>query len=137
MANTTQIGTVTEGMVLAAILKTGRTVLVPFGSQQDYDLVMEEGGCFFRVQCKTGRLRQGSIHFNLYTMAQRSGDKQHTRQCYGDRVDFYGVYCPDTEKTYLVPHGAVCTSKALGMLRVNPPANNQVKRIRWASNYEL
>ena len=41
MANTTQIGTTTEGVILAALLKAGKTVLIPFGSQQDYDLVME------------------------------------------------------------------------------------------------
>ena len=124
-------------MVLAALLKTGRTVLVPFGSLQHYDLVMEDGGCFFRVQRKTGRLRQGAVRFNLYTMAQEHGSRRHICQRYDDRVDFYGVYCPETGKVYLVPSAAVCTSKALGVLRVSPPANNQAKGIRWASEYEL
>jgi hypothetical protein len=135
MANTTQIGTATEGIVLAAILKAGKTVLLPFGDQQDYDLVMEDSGCFHRIQCKTGRLRQGSVQFNLYTMAQEAGTKRHIRRHYGEKVDMYGVYCPETEKTYLVPRTEVGT--ALGVLRVVPPANNQVKNIRWAKDYEI
>ncbi len=134
MANTTQIGTTTEGVILAALLKAGKTVLIPFGNQQDYDLVMEENGCFFRIQCKTGRLKQGTVQFNLYTMAQQ-GTAKHTRKCYGDKVDFYGVYCPANQKTYLVPREAV--SQALGILRVDPPANNQVKNIRWAVDFEI
>ena len=135
MANTTQVGTTTEGIVLAAILKAGKTVLLPFGNQQDYDLVMEDGGCFYRIQCKTGRLRKGSIQFNLYTMAQQEGTGKHIRRHYGDSVDMYGVYCPETETTYLVPSNQVGT--ALGVLRITPPANNQVKNIRWAKDYVL
>ena len=135
MRNTTQVGTITEGAILAALLKSGRTVLVPFGNQQDYDLVMEETDCFFRIQCKTGRWHQGSIHFNLYTMAQESGSKKHTSRIYGDRVHFYGVYCPDNGKTYLVPN--IGLAKAVGVLRVDPTANNQVRNVRWAIDYEI
>lgn len=135
MANTTQVGTTTEGMVLAAILKSGKTVLLPFGNQQDYDLVMEDGGCFYRIQCKTGRLRQGSVQFNLYTMAQEAGTGRHVRRHYGDKIDMYGVYCPEIEKTYLVPRSEV--GVAVGILRVNPPGNNQSKNIRWAKDYEI
>ncbi len=133
MRNTTQIGIITEGVILAALLKMGKTVLIPFGAQQDYDLVTEDNGCFSRIQCKTGRLRQGSIYFNLYTMAQ--GSREHIRRCYGDRVDFYGVYCPDNDKSYLVPN--VGLAKSACALRVDPTANNQSKNIRWAANYEL
>ena len=135
MRNTTQIGTATEGAVLAALLRMGKTVLIPFGSQQDYDLVMEDNGSFSRIQCKTGRWRQGSVYFNLYTMSQSTGSEIHTRRCYDDRVQFYGVYCPDNAKTYLVPN--VGLGKAVCVLRVEPTINNQLKNIRWASEYEI
>ena len=133
MRNTTQVSIVTEGAILAAVLKLGKTVLVPFGDQQNYDLVMEDNGCFSRIQCKTGRWRQGSIYFNLYTMAQGAG--QHIRRCYGDHVDFYGVYCPDNLKSYLVPNTGL--AKSVCVLRVDPTANNQSKNIRWAVDYEI
>ena len=132
MRNTTQIGTITEGAILAALLRAGKTVLVPFGDQPDYDLVMEDDGCYFRIQCKTGRWSQGSVQFNLYTMAQDTGSGRHTRRCYSERVDFYGVYCPDIAKTYLVPNRGL--AKAACTLRVEPTANNQSKNIRWAYN---
>ena len=135
MRNTTQVGIVTEGAILAAVLRSGKTVLVPFGDQQDYDLVMEDNGCFSRIQCKTGRWRQGSIYFNLYTMAQKYGTGEHIRRCYDERVDFYGVYCPDNLKSYLVPN--VGLAKSLCVLRVDPTANNQSKNIRWAADYEI
>lgn len=96
---------------------------------------MEQGGCFYRIQCKTGRLKRGSVQFNLYTMGQEKGTRKHTRRCYQDRVDLYGVYCPEVEKIYLVPREVVGTN--LGVLRITPPANNQVKNIRWAKDYEI
>ena len=122
-------------MVLAAVLRSGKTVLVPFGSQQDYDLVMEDKGCFYRIQCKTGRLQRGSVHFNLYTMAQQAGTNAHKRRYYGDCIDLYGVYCPANEKVYLVPKEGLAS--AVGVLRVDPTANNQNKNIRWANEYEI
>jgi len=70
------------------------------------------------VAFRVSRVRPGggvkdSIHFNLYTMAQDYGSKRHTSRCYGDRADFYGVYCPDNEKTYLVPNLGL--AKAVGV----------------------
>ena len=106
MANTTQIGTTTEGMILAALLRAGKTVLIPFGDQPDYDLVMEDGGCFFRIQCKTGRLRNGSVQFNLYTMAQEGGTKKHVRRGYGDRVDMFYVWGLLPRKPKDIPRAA-------------------------------
>ncbi len=47
----------------------------------------------------------------------------------------YGVYGPDNLKTYLVPQEEV--SSALGVWRVEPPANNQTKNIRWAQDFEI
>ena len=40
-------------------------MLIPFGDNQRYDLVVEREGNFVRVQCKTGRVRkEGQILFN-------------------------------------------------------------------------
>ena len=51
-------------------------------------------------------------------------------------IDYYGVYCPDNGKVYLIPIAVVNTSSAF-YLRIDPPKNNQQKRIRWAKDYEV
>jgi len=68
-------------------------------------------------------------------MAQGSSSDKHRRRSYDERVDFYGVYCPDNAKTYLAPNLGL--GKAVCVLRVDPTANNQTKNIRWANDYEI
>src|SRR5262249_30713483 len=53
MPNTKSIGEVSEAIILAEFLKAGFPVLLPFGDNQRYDMVVEVGGRFLRVQCKT------------------------------------------------------------------------------------
>jgi hypothetical protein len=50
--------------------------------------------------------------------------------------DVFLVHCPDTERIYAVPvgdSGVLMTAS----LRVDAPANNQLKGIRWATDHEL
>ena len=53
------MGQRTEGAILSELVRRGYKVLVPFGVNQRYDLVIDAGDRFLRVQCKTGRLRNG------------------------------------------------------------------------------
>ncbi len=55
---------------------------------------------------------------------------------YEGEIEFFGVYCPENDKVYLVPLSEV-HSAWMGMLRVEPPKNNQRKRIQWADDYLL
>ena len=73
--------------------------------------------------------------FNLYSLKYDSSNGRNRREPYGDRVDYYGVFCPDNNTCYLVP------SKGLGRnlcsLRITLAVNRQVKKVRWAATYEM
>jgi hypothetical protein len=130
MKDTCQIGNVTQGMVLAALLISGRKVLTPFGDGLPYDLLIDNNGQFIRVQCKTGLLKKGSVEFRNYTVL-RGG----SRRTYNESADAFGVYCPQTKQAYLVPIsgcGQMTTS-----LRIDKPKNNMVKGVRWAKDFEI
>ena len=58
------VGLRTEATILSELLKRGYQILVPQGQNQRYDLVLDVDGSFLRVQCKTGRLRNGCIEFS-------------------------------------------------------------------------
>lgn len=45
----------------------GFDVLTPFGENTRYDLVLDDGEHLTRVQCKTGRLRNGAVIFAVCT----------------------------------------------------------------------
>ena len=64
MTHTKTIGDITQAMVLARLVEAGHEVLLPFSENQRYDLVIDHGDRFTRVQCKTGRLDRGAVVFN-------------------------------------------------------------------------
>jgi len=108
-------------------------VLSPLGVNHRYDLVVDDGGSFLRLQCKTGRLRNGTIV--LKTQSVRSNPKGSVRRPYVDQIEFFAVYCAGTAKVYLVPVEEASLSECA--VRVGSTANSQAKGIRWAAQYEL
>lgn len=132
------VGDETQAMVLARLVLAGKQVLTPFGENVRYDIAIDEAGTLLRVQCKTGRLRNGVIRFNAcsytYHHPNNRGMKVYNHD-YRGQADFFGVYCPETDGVYLVPVEEVGINA--GSLRVAPTQNSQVKRIRWAQDFEV
>jgi hypothetical protein len=135
MRNTTGVGNISTAQVLAALVRMGKVVLLPFAEGGRYDLVFEEeDGRFVRVQCKTARLVRGAVCFATSSVDSRSADKV-IRKGYVGEVDFFGVYCAANGKIYLVPVTDVPLTMA--SLRLEPPRNGQQTHIRWARDYEI
>jgi len=111
-------------------------VLAPCVHVRPYDFVIEEGGSFFRVQCKTGRLVRGAVCFRPHRLraAKRETGWERRVTDYKGEVDFFAVYCPENERVYLVPI-AVVTTPRMCSLRVDAARNNQTKRVRWAGDF--
>lgn len=127
------IGHRTEAAILAELIKQGYRVLLPFGVNQRYDLVLDCGDRLLKAQCKTGRLRGGAIEFRA--VSTQSNMNRTRIRGYAGQVDLFIVHCPETEKTYVIPAEDVPGARMY--LRVEPPRNQQAKRVRWAKEYEL
>ena len=130
------VGDITTAAVLTRLLEAYGNVSIPFGDNQRYDLLIDTGEGFLRVQCKTGRLRDGIVIFNACSSSYHHpsrGTKEFYNHVYRDQADVFAVYCPQTEDVYLVPVEDVGVSK--GSIRVDPPANHQAKGIRWAKDH--
>ena len=127
------VGLRSEAAILGELVRRGYSVLVPFGTNQRYDLIIDFGDRLARIQCKTGRLRNGAVEFA--TQSTRVNTRRTFRRGYGGEIDYFAVYCPATNGVYLVPIEE--TQGTNSFLRIDQPRNNQVKRIRWASDYEL
>jgi hypothetical protein len=127
------VGQRTEAVILSELVRRGYRVLLPFGVNQRYDLVLDLDGQFMRVQCKTGRLRDGGVFFA--TQSTRSNTRKAVSRGYLGDADLFLVHCPQNGCTYAVPVKDAVTGKMF--LRVTPPANGQAKGVRWAKNYEL
>ena len=136
-----QIGAISHARVIAALVEAGKFVLLPFvHSSLRYDLVIEEeDGRFSRVQSKTGHISNGAVYFPTQSLraANRETVWRRVARDYQGAIEYFGVYCPDNGKVYLVPIRDVPTVRA-AYLRLTPAKNNQQKRIiRWAEDYEV
>lgn len=123
--DTHAIGDRAVARFLTELLKIHRTVLMPFGEGHRYDLVADDKGSFIRIQVKSGRLHKGVVEFRTCSAGRD----------YRGEVDFFGVYCPDNDKCYLVPCSHV--GRTVAHLRVIKTRNGQSKGIRFASDYEI
>lgn len=121
---------------MLALHDLGFAVLLPFGEDTGYDLVIDDGAELRRVQCKTGRLRKGAIRFPACSPYVHHRNPLMPRRPYTGEVDAFAVYCPDTDGIYVVPIDDLAVERQ-GALWVESPRNNQKRFIRFASDYEV
>jgi hypothetical protein len=130
------IGDRTTLAVMLGLQGAGYAILIPFGENLRYDLAVDDGGAFSRVQCKTGRLRDGVIRFKTCSSYAHHPNPKTRQRHYLGQIDYFGVHCPETGGIYLIPI-TDAPARASCALRVAPTRNNQVRRIRSASAYEI
>jgi len=119
-----------EAAVLGAFVAAGLIVSIPFSRFGPYDLAVETPSGFVRVQVKSGRLRGGCVEFNCVGTDHGNGTGS-----YVGRADVFAVHVHATGGQYVVPVAEGLATKMY--LRLQPTANNQRARIRFASDYHL
>lgn len=124
-------GNLSEAEALAKLLRCGYKVSLPFGDCERYDMILDDGYKLSKVQCKTGRIRDGCIIFNTYS----TNSVRRTKKNYVGEVDSFVVYVPESDRLFLIPVED-CTNGE-GRIRLAPTKNNQMKNIRWADHYEV
>ena len=126
--NPKAIGERSQAYIMAKLLEVGYNILIPYGDNTRYDLVIEDAdGQFWRVQCKTGWIEEDGAYIAFKTASSyyhtKAGRTSYGRRDYRGQIDYFAVYCPDTGKVYLVPIDHVGTASA--NLRLLPTANKQ------------
>lgn len=123
-------GNQSEGIVLSAYLNAGFTVSVPFGTGASYDLVVDAGSRFYKIQVKTAWMSNGCV---TYKSQRRQPGAGLTRRPYEEgEVDYFAVYCPSTQRLYAVNANNHGTH---GRLRLSSVRNGQAKLVKWAADY--
>lgn len=133
--DTNCIGDISESAITTRLLCLGYTVLIPYGGNQRYDLMIEDSeGRFWRIQCKTARVNEnGTILLFNTSIHNVTGTNRQARH-YRGQCDYFAAYCEKLNKTYLVPVDEVGIAGA--RLRLMP-AENPRYNLRWAKDYEL
>ncbi len=134
------IGECSEAIITARLIEAGYDILVPFGDNLRYDLLLADAdGQFWRIQCKTGWLEANGDSIVFATASfyyhTKAGRTSHGSKSYHGQIDYFAVYCPETKGVYLIPieHSGMSRMS----LRLRPTKNSQEKHIHWAKDYEL
>lgn len=93
-----QISDIVESALATALLRNGWVVLTPW-SDARYDFVIEKEGKFYRVQCKKGVKKGAMIFAKASSTSYRNGSDRR----YHGEIEFFGLYCFENNKAYLVP----------------------------------
>lgn len=133
--HTIQKGDLSVAMIIATFLQKRITVLKPISELHRYDLVIDRGLGFERIQCKTGRIRSGAVRFKTCSTTAHHKNADSVRQSYKGQIENFAVYCPDNDTCYLVPVDEVNETEAI--LRIELPRNHQKLGIKLASEYVL
>jgi hypothetical protein len=122
-------------MVIAALIRHGYLVSIPFGENHRYDLIADNGERLLRIQVKTGRNRGGVIKYMCCSSHQHRRSGPAASRPYFGEIEYLAVFCPETGKVYLVPESELVAT--LSHLRIAPTLNRQARNIRWAAEFEL
>jgi hypothetical protein len=122
--------------IMSALQESGYALYLPFGENTRCDLLVERDTELIRIQCKTGRLRNGAIRFAVCSCYGHHRNPETARRTYQGQIDFFAVYCPEMGSVYLIPIEDV-PLKSAAYLRVHAPRNNQRRGIRFAADYEI
>lgn len=137
IGNTKTVGELTEANVLATLIREGYSVSIPFGENTRYDYIIDDGVVMKRIQCKTGRYRNGTVRFDTNSQYRVKGKLQ--RFNYADTIDAFAVYCAELDKTYLVPIEDVIARRQMSLRVKTPIASSFRKNSRphYAEKYEI
>jgi len=122
--------------IAIALQGIGHAVYLPFGENTRADFVIDDGTRLARVQCKTGRLRNGVVQFKTCSSYAHHSNPASVARDYLGQIEYFAVYCPETGGIYLIPIEDI-PLKWAGCLRVTEARNGQKLRIRYAKDYEI
>ncbi|WP_440772023.1 group I intron-associated PD-(D/E)XK endonuclease [Natronorubrum sp. DTA28] len=132
MRNSKQVGDETESRALTKLLECGYSVSIPFGDNDRYDLVVDDGGDLYRVQCKTGwPNKTETMRFNTHSQTTRDGS--YHEETYHGEVDAFLVYYPKNDTFYWID-----TADATGQkMELRFESEIDHPSINWADTYEF
>lgn len=129
MLKRSRLGEYCELMVKAKFIFHGFEVFPANGHDSRADFIAMMDGEFYRVQVKSGRLKNGKV------VAQTCSRSSYGRRDYRGNADLLAIWCIDTSTCYLLPVSRA--NKNEMHLRVSATKNNQLAGVKFANDYQI
>jgi hypothetical protein len=131
-ANTKDRGDETEVRIIYELVSRGYSVSLPFGDNDKYDLVVDDGDSLHRVQCKTAwNNKPDTMRFNTHSQTTQEGE-YHENSYHGE-IDAFAVRYPVNEKLYWIGIDEATEQK----MELRFEAEIEHPSINWAVDYEF
>lgn len=130
--NPKQIGDNSCINIMACFSNDNRVILMPFGDNQRYDLVVEENGRFITVQCKTGRITKTGFLFQTSSSNWNSGKISK----YTNEVDIFAVYLRENKKVYIFNVNNCLSTTCSVRFKESVYRNNKIPKIAINHEYQ-
>lgn len=123
--NSKKKGDLAEVEAIRHYTRLGHQVLVPVGDRQAYDLVVDDGGTLFKVQCKftSQKKPSGSLYVRLFVGGGNRSSGNYKKRYAKGSFDFLFVLAQDGS-IYVIPEAECLTRSAdivLTPFRVETP----------------
>lgn len=132
--NSSATGNIGEAVAIAEFTKRGITVLLPFGANTPYDLVIQLNGKFYRVQCKT-TAKVGANGAMRFRICRTNGFTGNHLTYSAEEIDYFFLYCVENGYMALVP-----VEQATAMdfiIRLQPAKNAQRVGVHLAKDFSI
>jgi PD-(D/E)XK endonuclease len=135
MLTTDQKGAIAEAAIASEATKLGIEVYRPMAEGGRFDMIFLLGERLVRVQCKWAPRLGDAVIIRCYSN-RRAREGLRRRVYTADEIDAFAAYCPDNERCYYIPFGAIGARTQI-LLRLAPTHNNQRLGIHWAEDFEF
>ena len=131
-----QKGDFAELKVACDLRRRGYLVLIPFGEEAPYDIVIDRDGRLERVQVKySDRHGRAALEIQCYSQTIVKGRLTSRTHYTAEVIDWLAVYDVETDKCFYVPAEELGAGRSKISLRFEPARNGQRAGIRFAEAY--
>jgi hypothetical protein len=135
MASLKKKGDLAELKVAADLVERGYRIAIPFGEDDDFDLIVCRDERLERVQVKYTRSDGMVIAVRCRSHSLTNGKVRHTKHYTSATIDWLAVYDATTDRCFYIPAIELGTGKSLLHLRLKEAKNGQRSGIRFAEDY--
>lgn len=128
-------GDLAELRVAADLRRRGFGIAIPFGEDQDFDLILIRGPRLERVQVKYTRSDARVIQVKCRSHSLTNGKVRRTKHYTSKTIDLLAVFDDTTNRCYYVPAEELGAGRSTLALRLAPARNGQVLGTRRAEDY--
>jgi len=135
MASLKTKGDLAELKVAADLIERGYRIALPYGEDNDFDVILIRGDSPERVQVKYTESNGEVICVRCWSHSLTKGKVRQVKRYTAATIDWLAVYDVTSDSCYYVPASELGSGRRIMHLRLVPTKNFQRSGIHWADNY--